>query len=343
MTKTLRLGLIGCGIQGTVLAQALSQVENAKLHSVVDIREEVAREFKTKFGAEEYFLNHNDMISREDIDAVIMAVPHSLLSGITIDTIQQNKHVFVEKPMATDPVEAQKIVNDAEKAGVNLMVGYCLRYDSARMKLKQVIDSGALGEIRLIIAAKGSPPFNTIWPELRWLMRKETGGGILMFLGVHMIDQVLWMAGSEVEEVFGEVNQMPDFDVDGTDTFTLRFKNGLLANACCSMQVSGGVEGNLDQIEVIGDKGAARADWVLGDSILRIHSKVDKEYSEPTMIRFQTRGQFTHIYVKELQEFVNSILEDRTPAITGEDGLNVLKVTDAVFRSSNEHKPIVLK
>ena len=101
-------------------------------------------------------------------------------------------------------------------------------------------------------------------------------------------------------------------------------------------------EASKAQIEVIGDKGAARADWVLGDSILRIHSQVERAYSEPTMIRFQTRGQFTHIYVKELQEFVSSIIENRKPAITGEDGLNVLKVTDAVFRSSNEHKPIVL-
>lgn len=334
MVAEVRVGLIGCGYQGRVLSKALTQVEKTKLVAVADKNEAAAKHLAEMFKVERSFTDYNDLLSMRDIDGVMISVPHSLLAGMAMDSANADKHIFIEKPMAVNHLEAKQVIETAERRKVKLMVGYCLRYIPVRMAMKELLAKGAIGEIDLVLGGKGGGQLTG------WLADASIGGGILLFLGVHLIDQVLWMVDSEVERVFGEVNMSPTLGVDETDVFTMRFKNGVLANLSCSMCLGGAIEGGFDFVEVGGSEGSVRSDWIwCGDGILKLQSKLLRHYSSPTTIRFQG-DPLTPMYVGELNEFVDAIIKDREPAVRGEDGLRVLEIVDAVFRSGRTGQPL---
>ena len=329
MRKEVRLGLVGCGGQGRNLSTALRRVEGGVLAAAADLKDEAAKQLAKEFGVKTYFLDYHELLAREDVDGVIIAVPHFALKNVAVDSAKAGKHVFIEKPMATNSVEAREIVKAAERVGVKVMVGYCQRYLAGRSSMKSFIDRGAIGEIDLVLGSKGSGLLGG------WLLEEPKGGGITRYLGSHLIDQVLWMVGSEAESVSAEVNDHPTFGVDETSSFTIRFRNGVLASLSLTMRASKAI----DSVEVVGSEGYMKSDW--RENCLFIQSLRMVDYANPTTIQF-TEDPVYPMFERELREFVKAVLEDRTPAITGLDGVRVLEVIDAVFKSSRMGKTVQL-
>jgi len=322
------IGLIGCGQQGRLLATALRKVESASLVAVADVNEVAARRTLGDFGADEYYLDYHEMLSSNRLDAVMIATPHSLLKDISVDAAEAGKHVFVEKPMGTNRFQAEEIINSARKSGVGVMVGYCLRYAGVRTLMKKLLGEGVVGEIDIIIGGKGCPSLSG------WLVNPDMGGGILLYLGVHLTDQVLWVSESKAKKVYAEVNFHTKYKVDETATYTIRFENDILATLNCSM-VAGK---SFDFLEIIGSEGYLRSEW--RENKLTVYSRKVKEYSNPTTI--QVQEELIKMYQLELQEFVNAISEHRDPSITGEDGQKVLEIIDSVFESGKTGTVVTL-
>lgn len=330
MVSKIGFGLIGCGNQGRALARKLMEIESAKMVAVADVNEIALKKAVEETGSEKRYVDYHDLIEQKDVDAVIVAVPHTLLKSVSVDAAEAGKHVFVEKPMGINRFEGREVINACRKAGVKLMVGYCLRFHSTARRMKELIEEGAVGEIDLVTALRENPPSN--WAK--WLLSPDMGGGILLYLGAHLIDEVLWMVGSDVKRVFAEVNISPDLKVDETETFSMRFENGVLANLSLSM-VS---RKRIHLVNVIGSEGTVLSDPFGGT--LEILSRRVKEYSYTTSINI--REDLSASFGLELENFVKSIVEDREPYITGEDGLKVLEVIDAVFKSGETGKPVNL-
>jgi len=338
----LNFGVIGCGIQGTVLARALtgveagtivtrySALENAKITAVADINKEAARKFMKEFGVSTYFIRYEDLLDVKDIDAVMIALPHSDLARAAIEALGAGKHVLLEKPMAISRTEARQIVNVAKNSKQKLMVGYSLRYSPSRLAMKNLLSRGAVGEADVVIAGKGGGP---LWG---WLLDPGKGGGIMRYLGVHVIDQILWMLGGEVIEAYGQVNFDPTHKCDETNIFTLRFKSGLLASVCVAMPVNV----PFDFVEVAGSEGTVRADWIwCGDATMTVQSKNIHEYESSAKIVFQD-DPLTPMYRNEVADFVDCIVHDKPSPVTAEEGLKVLEIVDAVFESNRTGKPV---
>jgi predicted dehydrogenase len=195
--------------------------------------------------------------------------------------------------------------------------------------MKSLIEKGVVGEVDLVLAVKGSGLLRG------WLLEEPKGGGVLRYLGVHLIDQVLWMVGSKPEKVFAEVKLHPTFGVDESSSFTIRFGNGVLASLSLTMRASK----SIDLVEIIGSEGHMKSEW--RENYLFVHSLKTPEYANPTTIRFMEDPTYP-MFERELREFIASAKEGRTPSITVLDGLRVLEVVDAVLESAKLKRVVAI-
>ncbi len=324
MERTLRIGLIGCGGQGRRLGQALKGVEVAQLVACADPRDATALGAVEALGFARAHRDYEEMLAGEDLDAVVVATPHSILRDAAVASVRAGCHVFIEKPMALDRAQAREIRTAAIEAGVTVMAGYCQRFAEGRRIMKSLIERGAVGELRQVSAGKGSGPLR------RWLADPEKGGGQLLYLGVHITDQILWMVGSEAEAVQAEINRDPGTGVDQDSAFTIRFGNGVLASVLCSQNVGVG----FDFVEVLGSAGRIRSEWKAG--VVEIQSQVIPEYSRPTTIRHAAGPMFTD----EMEAWTSSLVEGREPPITVDDGIRVLAIIDSAVESARTGLPV---
>jgi len=330
MADVLRFGLIGCGQHGQLQASALARVPGTALVACADPNE-VARSAVAS-GSVAGFADYRSMLERTELDAVIVVTAHHALAEAVTAVAESGRHVFSEKPLATSAAAARPAIAAARRASVNLMVGYCLRYDALRRRVKELLEAGVVGDVAYVAAGKGGPPH----PAEGWLADRSLGGGQLMWVGSHLVDQVHWMLGQRAERVYAEINRRPDTGTDATSVFTIRFDGGALAHLDCSQATHTAY----DYVEVVGSRGRVRADW-RPRRMMFVHSDAIPGYGEPTIV---APGSYDHLamYVEELREFVGSIRERRLPAIAGEDGLRVLEVLDAVVTSADRGTPVSL-
>ena len=335
MVEKSRIGIVGCGDhQRRALMPQLATVEQAELVACADIDEVAAVTASNQFGFQRPYIDYRDMLDSEELDGVMITTPHHLLKSAAIDAIESGSNVFIEKPMGVNVQDAYEIRDAAHRAGVSVMVGYCLRYAEGRRIMKSLIDSGAIGEITTINAGKGTSPLDG------WRTEADKGGGVLLWLGVHITDQVLWMAGSEVTRVYGEVYRHTEDGVDQNSAFTIRFANEVTANVTCSQNVGGRV--GFDYIEVMGTAGRIKSEWP--SNIINVVSETVGEYRHPTLIvPPEPRAYVEKMYRDELDSWVRSVNQRTDPPITVDDGVNVLEVISAVFESGKSNSPVTLR
>ena len=335
MVEKSRIGIVGCGDhQRRALLPQLATVEQAELVACADVDEVAAVTASNQFGFERPYLDYRDMLDGEDLDGVMITTPHHLLKSAAIDAIESGCNVFIEKPMGVNVQEALEIRDAADRSGVSVMVGYCLRYAEGRRTMKSLIESGAIGAITAINAGKGTSPLDG------WRTEVDKGGGVLLWLGVHITDQVLWMAESEATRVYGEVYRHTDDGVDQNSTFTINFSNDVSASVTCSQNVGGGV--GFDYIEVMGTAGRIKSEWP--SNIINVVSETVEEYRHPTLIvPPEPRGYVEKMYRDELDSWVRSVNQRTDPPITVDDGVNVLEVISAVFESGKSNSPVTLR
>lgn len=346
MSGRLRFGLIGCGGQGKYLAEALGMTGLGSVVACADLNMERAQAMREWLGAESAYPGAGEMLAATDLDACIVATIHDQLQPCAMEVVAAGRHVLVEKPMALSASEGRALVAAARAAGVNLMVGYTLRFMADRILMKRLLEQGAIGEPVHIIAGQ------LIGGMGGWLGERAHGGGPIMYVGCHVLDNLLWMADRPVERVFAEVEWTPGGDVEASADITIHFAGGLNALVSTSQRM-GGRYGWLD---VVGSAGRMRVEWE--SSELFIHSQVMEQYRRATRIDVTPDGilpalerdargsmvavKYLRNWAAELHEFCTSIVEGRDPSVPGEDGVRLLEVVDAVYESARTGAPVAL-
>lgn len=334
MTDQLRLGLIGCGLQGVArLCPPLADDPGVALVACADVDEVRAGDTVERFGFERPYLDYGRMLDTEGLDGVVIALPHAQLKDAVLAALALGTNVFVEKPAGLNQAEAEEIIAAEERSAVRVMVGYCERYAEGRVIMKRLIAAGAIGRVQTVSASKGS------WPLEGWRADPDVGGGPLQWVGSHLTDQILWMTDSRPTRVYGEMNRATDTGVDDATAFTLRLENDALASVVCSQRV-----GAVDVIEVAGDAGRIRAEWEwaahqVPRDIVTIFSEVDAAYSHPTTIE-PGRPSPMGMYQRELEAWTASLRNGAPPPITMRDAAAVLSVLDAAVESARTGLPV---
>ncbi len=326
----LKLAVVGAGRHGRDLGRAARESGRFELTACCDLVPDLASLAKDLVGYRHSVNSVEEALDR-DVEAFIIATSHDALAPMATVAARAGKHVYVEKPMGVSAEEAEGLVRTAAEQGVNLMVGYCSRYLPSRVEMKEQIDSGAIGEMVSITSAKTTGRYTK-----GALTDPSRGGGALLFVGSHQIDQIVWLAQQIPETVTGKVVLVPENGTDDTSWFTLEFADGLVAQGYCS-QNAGAV---IDYVDAVGTKGRVRGDYPTNE--VWIQSQVVPEYGDrtyivkaPPMMPEDWPSPMSNIYIDELSEFADSVQQGREPAIPGQAGVDTLRVIDAIKTSSD--------
>ena len=169
MGEEVRIGLIGAGRIGRVHAQAYRQVSGGRLVAVADVIKPAAEKLAQEYGLESY-QDYRDILVRPDIDAVLIATPNWLHAETAIAAARAGKHIFCQKPIALTLEDADAMIAGGNEAGVVLQVGFMLRFTPPMPDVKELVASGALGDVISIRAAVFG------WePSAEWFYLKERG------------------------------------------------------------------------------------------------------------------------------------------------------------------------
>jgi predicted dehydrogenase len=193
--KQVRVGLVGCGGIGRVHMASYAKVADAEIVAACDLNQEKLDYAKSTFGIQKTYLDYNEMFETEKLDAVVVAVPNVVHAPIAIAALKTNHHVFCEKPMSINSIEAQKMFDTAKASNKIFMMGFNNRYRGDSQVLKSFIDKGVLGDIYYArcgwVRRMGIPGMGG------WFTQKEqSGGGPLIDIGVHVLDLTMWLLGN---------------------------------------------------------------------------------------------------------------------------------------------------
>jgi len=344
MSKKVGVGLIGSQFITTIHAEALKQVAAAQVLAVASPTGDHARTFAQKHGIPRHATDYCQLLAMDDIDMVILGLPNHLHAQATVDAAAAGKHIVLEKPMCLNLAEADRMIAACRQARVKLMYAEELCFTPKYVRLKQLLDSGALGQPVLLKQSEkhDGPHAAHFWDVNR------SGGGVTMDMGCHAIEFFRWMLGRPpVTSVYAQMGRTVHTDkTQGDDNaiLILEFANDVTAMAEESWTKMGGMD---DRAEVHGSKGVAYADLLHGNAI-ETYSAVGYDYAVEKA--GATTGWTFTIYeeiwnygfVHELAHFVDCVQNDKPPLVTGEDARAVLEVIFAAYASAGTGRKVPL-
>ncbi len=335
MTEKIRMGLIGAGRMGAAFAHHLAfTVAECDFVAVADPNAETAGQVAARYGASVRYADYRALLDRADIQAVVIASPTHTHAEVIQAAAAAGKHIFSEKPLALTLAACDDAIAAAERANVKLQLGFMRRFDSAYVAAKQQIDSGAIGSVALLKFVGRDPNR----PGLEFA-RRANSGGLIMDLAIHDFDLARWLTGSEVERVysegaclvFPELKEVGDID---NAVVTLKFANGVVGSVDASRNAVYGCD---VRAEIIGSKGSLMIGkfqqtplWVM----------TPNRVAHDTVPFFMER--FAEAYAAEIRDFIQCIVENKPPSVSGLDGRTATVIGLAATRSLDESRPVAL-
>jgi len=222
----IRAAIIGLGTWGQNLVRSVHGVSPAiRFVAAATRTPDKSRDFAQSHGLR-MLPRYEDVLTDPEIDAVVLATPHSLHTDQIVAAARAGKHVFSEKPLGLDAASAQRAAQACAEHGVTLGVGYNWRYQPALQAIRRMIDDGTLGRV-LHLEGNFCGPSAYRFPKGHWRHdREEVPAGGMTGRGVHVVDAMLYLAG-HVDRVTAQSYRLAqDFGVDDTTSMLLRFANG---------------------------------------------------------------------------------------------------------------------
>lgn len=328
MAADLRVALIGCGHHGSsCLAPAIWSTAGVALSACVDLNADAAR--RTAHGVAEVLTSVEALTAGSYADAAVIAVPHDELVPTTRACIEAGLHVLVEKPAGVNAAEVAEVVEAADARGVTFMPAYCLRFNDVRTRARDLLRRGVAGEIRTLVAAKGGPPLQG------WLADPARGGGQLLFLGSHLVDQLLWLHRQPVVGAYATMTHRDDTGSDDSTSGVIEFADGV--SAVISLSQAAGVP--YDHLEITGDRGRIRSDWM--NDRIEVASTGTHEYPNP-LVEYIPTDRLQPMYDAEMAEFAAAVRIGRPPSVGGHDAVRTLRVLDALRESAERGVPVAV-
>ncbi len=343
--KKIKTGIIGTGgIANLAHLPALQNIPDVELIAACDIKEEALQTSADKYDVKHRFFDYKKLLEMDEIQAVHICTPNIAHAPIAIDCLKAGKHVLVEKPVARNVAEATAILEASKKSTAKIMVAQCIRFASEAQCLKRFIDAGDLGEIY----------FSRVWALRRrgipgWGVftdKEKQGGGPLIDIGVHILDLTLWLMGhpkpiaasgqtyakfGHRDDVVGFMGQWDykKFTVEDFAAALIRFDNG--ATIILESSFAANLKEDVYNSTLCGTEGGA-------------------ETNPPRIIQEKHRslvsytpdfpGGNVNTHHAEVKSFIECIKKGEKPLVTGEQGMMVAQIMDAIYASSEAGKEV---
>lgn len=346
--KNVRVGLVGSQFISAIHLESVRAAPHAEVVAVASATAEHARAFAERHGIARWFTDYRQMFALPEVDLVVLGLPNDLHCDATLAAAAAGKHVVCEKPLALNLAEADRMIDACRRAGVKLMYAEELCFAPKYVRLKQLVDEGALGTIHLVKQAEKHDGPHAAW---FWDVRRS-GGGVTMDMGCHAIEFFRWLVGrpgkkAAVRSVYADLaTRVHGQRTAGDDVATLivTLEGDVTGIAEESWAKPGGMD---DRAEVYGSEGVAYADLLRGNSI---HTYSRRGYGYSVEKAGGTAGWSFTIYEEawnygfpqEMAHFIACVRDDRQPLCTGEDGRAVLEALLAAYASAGQGRRIDL-
>ena len=313
--RTVNVGVIGVGAMGENHVRVYHKMEEANLMGVSDVSERALKKIEKKYGAKGY-TDYCELLANPEIEVVSVCVPTTFHHDVVMEAIRHKKHVLVEKPIAFTLTEAEEMIAAAKEAGVILATGHVERFNPAVQKAKELIDDGVIGDIVSAFAKRVGP----LPPRIKDV-------GVSIDLAIHDLDIMNYLFEEEITQVYGTMNSsFDDSEFEDHAEIMVSFDN----ESTGIIEVNWLTPYKRRELELTGTAGIISVDYI--QQSIEVFGKFAQDieivHEEPL------KG--------ELKSFLNSVVEEKEPVITGEDGLKALKMVIAANKSSKEHRPVSL-
>jgi len=342
-----RLAMIGCGFGAQSLyAPFFRYLGNGELVAVMDLDESRAAACQKATGARKLYRELGPLLDDPEIDAVmILTPPFAHAEQVTL-AAQAGKHVYCEKPMAKTVAEADAMIAACQRHGVKLQIAFMKRFNTSFRLVKRLLEEGEIGEIFEMRA---------VWDNARagasranYRHNIAAGGGFLQEDGSHPLDICRWWMG-DVEQVSAEVMIVAPnrFDNESVAAVTMKHRGGGMSTLHITMLSHRTGE---ESYEVFGTKGTLLMRWLfhstksLEPATLQIHrgAKQVTDLTLGTSWNIHEEMEQNWQYLQEMRHFCDCVLNDRQPAVTGEDGRAVVEIINAAYISADQGRKVRL-
>ena len=318
--KFIRWGLIGCGdIAQKRVAPALAASPNSELVAVSRANTSRLDEFADRFRVRFRFNHWQQLVQSEDVDAVYVATPVNLHAEQTIAALESGKHVLCEKPMALNVAECEQMISAATSRGLHLGIAYYRHFYPVVRRMKQVIESGEIGK-PIVAQVTAFEWFNPAPSNPRaWLLKPEISGGGPMFdFGCHRIQLLLHLFGPVKSVSAVTATALFNREVEDTAVASFEFSQGTIGN----LVVSHAAMEPRDSFTVYASEGTMSVD-VLNQGRLVVTTRDGN--------RAEALPPAQNIHQPLIEDFVQAVIEDREPLVTGEIGKAVAEIEAEIF------------
>ncbi|MFC3802926.1 Gfo/Idh/MocA family protein [Cohnella sp. GCM10012308] len=332
-------GIIGCGDVAERHAEAIGQIEDARLVAVSSRTESRARTFAEREGCD-WVTDYRDLLRREDIDIVCVTTSSGSHASVGLDVLNAGKHLIVEKPMAMNARDARRMADTASARGLILSSIAQRRFEANNQLIKRMLDEGALG--RLLLAEMALPFYRSqaYYDSAEWRGTIAEDGGALMNQGIHGLDLLLWFAG-DARTVFGKTATLKHrMEAEDLGLAILQFENGAYGTVMASTSVQPGYPAT---ITLYGERGTIKLE---GSSIVRWSVP---GWEQPNWAQDQAYGGVTdpksivaEFHQSQFLDVIAAIETGIEPLSSGEDGWRAVRLVEAIYESASRRTEIAI-
>ena len=329
MTKTLRLGMVGCGAIAEWHKTAIDAVDSVTISAAIDVDGQRAEAMADATGARP-FTTLEEAAASDACDAVLIMVPHHLHETVCLQALEAGQHVLLEKPMAPEPDACDRILAAAKKAPGIFMLAENAQYWPEVEIAAEAIAAGAIGELVTARVQLFFPPMPQYYGgDQPWRMNREAaGGGLSIDTGSHYIRPLrMWMG--EIEEVVAAMEHpFPGMEGESLARALFRFQSGQVASF--DLLLTTGTVAPQDIFRITGTEGeiTIAAGVTLYDAENRRGRKLREDVPQGYMVSYQ--GQ--------IADFASAVLDGTAPAATAEFSLGELRTALAMERSAQTRR-----
>lgn len=321
--KPIKVAVIGVGAIGSQHARVYSEIPEVQLVAVCDIREATGKIIASKFNCK-YYKDYKKLLSNEIIDAVSIAVPINLHKIVALEALKAEKHILLEKPIASNLKEAKTIIDEARKQRKIFTIGHVERFNPAVIELKKIIKRGRLGEILSVLIQR-----------VGFFPRSKPRVNIIIDLAVHDIDILNFLLQQKLSSIYAIGGSV--FGYADIEKAEILLKYGKIDSF---IHVNWVTPVKIRKVFLTGMKGYIELNYLTqeltfyegtyGEKVFKNFHEFIEKFSQPKTIKIKVKKQ--EPLKNELSYFVNAIRTKSQPQVTGEDALLALSIAEKVVK-----------
>lgn len=324
LLKQVHWGMIGCGdVTEKKSGPAFSKIENSRLLAVMSRTADRVEDYAQRHNISRWYTHADDLIHDPEVNAVYIATPPDSHLYYTRQVAEAGKALYVEKPMARNQYECQDMIKVCREAGVPLFVAYYRRRMPKFLKVKELLNSGLIGEVRAVTISLLLPPR----PEdlkkeaLPWrVIPGISGGGYFVDLASHQLDLLDYLLGPVAEASGHKTNQAGWYPAEDAVSARFRFQNGILGSGLWCFTVSS--DNQIDRMEIIGSTGSISFSCFDPSAIIVFSSQGKQEFVLPWP---------EHVQLPLIQTVVDALRGEGECPSTAESAARTTRVMDAIL------------